>query len=58
MGTFRNEEFGVYTRYAYTGCEATVVLTVDGVKKLVIGGKEKEATKEIYEKLKKKVIWR
>lgn len=36
-GAFQNEEFGSYTRYSYVGCDACVVLTVEG-KTLVING--------------------
>lgn len=50
MGTFSNEEFGTYTRYSYTTCPASVVLDVDG-NILVISGKDKEETKEIYNTL-------
>ncbi|MBQ7289226.1 MAG: SdpI family protein [Clostridia bacterium] len=54
MGTFRNDEFGTYTRYAYTGCDACIVLEVDQ-KILVISGKNKEATKQIYDLLSSKI---
>ncbi len=50
LGTFRNSEFNNYTRYAYTKCDACVVLTV-GEKTLVISGKDAAATKTIYEEL-------
>lgn len=50
MGTFKNDEFGTYTRYSYTNCSECVVLDIDG-NTLVISGKNKEDTKEIYEKL-------
>lgn len=51
LGTFNNNEFGNYTRYSYTGCDACVVLHGDG-KELVISGKDAESTKAIYEKIK------
>lgn len=54
MGTFRNGEFGSYTRYSYAGGEACVVLTV-GEKILVIGGADQAATQEIYENIKAKM---
>lgn len=54
MGTFHNEEFGTYTRYAYTNCESSIALEVDG-KILVISGNSKESTKEIYEVLSTKI---
>lgn len=50
LGGFRNEEFGSYTRYAYTQCDACVVLTVDS-RTLVLSGKDADSTKEIYEEL-------
>lgn len=50
MGIYQNEEFGSYTRFAYAGCEAAVVLTVDG-KVLVINGKDTAATQAIYNEL-------
>lgn len=50
MGIFQNDAFGSYTRYAYAGCDAAVVVKVDG-KVLVINGKDVNATKAIYEKL-------
>lgn len=50
MGTFQNEEFGSYTRYSYTRCDACVVLTVRGGT-LVLSGSDEAATKAIYEEL-------
>lgn len=50
MGIYQNEEFGSYTRFAYAGCDAVVVLKVDG-KTLVIGGKDAQSTKAIYDEL-------
>lgn len=52
-GAFRNEEFGNYTRYSYTKADTCVVLTVGG-KTLVIGGKDIESTKIIYDELMKR----
>lgn len=49
-GTFRSDELGSYTRYAYVGCRACVVLTVDG-KTLVITGRDAQGTKAIYDRL-------
>lgn len=51
MGAFRNEEFGNYTRYSYTMCDACIVMTINE-KKLVISGRDAEHTKEIYEIIK------
>lgn len=50
MGKYRNEEFGAYTRYTYTNCDAGVILLVND-REIVISGKDKESTKEIYEEL-------
>lgn len=49
-GRFRNEEFGNYTRYSYNGCDCCVVLTVKG-RTVVVNGKDKEKTEEIYREL-------
>ncbi|MEE0928488.1 MAG: SdpI family protein [Acutalibacteraceae bacterium] len=50
LGSFRNEEFGNYTRYSYTGNGACIVIKIDG-KTLVIGGRTEAETKEIYDSL-------
>lgn len=50
MGLFQNDEFGRYTRYSYTGCDACVVLTVEG-KILVLSGADRESTRAIYDAL-------
>jgi len=50
-GAFHNEEFGNYTRYSYTRCDACVVLTVNG-NILVMNGPDAESTRAIYEKIK------
>lgn len=54
MGEFENDEFGAYTRYAYTACDSCVVLTVDG-KILVINGTDEGHTKAIYNELIKRI---
>ncbi len=54
MGTFRNEEFGRYTIYAYTRGEGAVVLK-KGEDVLVIVGKTAEETKAIYNTLAEKI---
>ncbi len=46
-GAFRNEEFGSYTRYSYTGCDACIVLKADG-KILVLNAPDEEATRTLY----------
>ena len=54
MGAFYNEEFGNYTLYAYTRCDAAVVLTVEG-KRVVVNGKNVEETMAIYEALTERI---
>lgn len=54
MGTFRNDEFGRYTIYAYTNGEGAVVLK-NGDAVLVIIGKTAEETKAIYNEIASKV---
>ena len=54
MGTFTNDEFGNYTLYAYTGCDAAVVLVVNG-KKVAINGSSTEETLAIYEALAERI---
>lgn len=55
MGTFQNDEFGLYTRYSYTGCPSAVVLK-SGKKTLVLSGRNDAETQEIYEELTKRVM--
>ncbi len=50
LGTFKNEEFGRYTRYTYTKSEACIILTVNE-KVLVLAGKTPEETMTIYQTL-------
>ena len=50
LGTFQNEEFGIYSRYTYAGNRPCVVMQVDG-KVLVVGGKDAAETREIYDTL-------
>ena len=50
LGTFRNEEFGNYTRYTYTGKKPCIVLTVDE-RIFVIGTENEETTEELYDRL-------
>lgn len=52
-GTFDNKEFGTYTLYSYTKCDAVVIVRV-GDKILAISGTNEASTKEIYETLLKK----
>ena len=48
LGAYENEEYGAYTRYTYTSCDACVILHVDG-KILVINGSDEVSTQAIYE---------
>ncbi len=50
MGTFQSEEFGLYTRYSYTKCDAAVILTVDGGT-VILGCETPEKTKALYEEI-------
>lgn len=50
MGMYQNDEFGSYTRFAYAGCDAAVILKVNG-HTLVLTGKDPVSTKAIYEEL-------
>ena len=54
MGIFRNDEFGSYTLYSYTGAKEYIVLT-SGEKTLVIGMSDTEETQEIYDAMIEKV---
>ena len=53
-GSFKNEEFGAYTRYSYVKCKSCVILTV-GENTLVINGSDAESTKEIYDTIRAKL---
>ena len=50
LGSFKSDELGSYTLYAYTGSEDAVVISVDG-NKLVIGDTENQTADEIYAEL-------
>lgn len=53
-GNFKNNDFGNYHLYAYTSCKSYLVLETDnGI--VVINNKDKKVTKQLYEKLKKKM---
>ncbi|MBQ8237270.1 MAG: SdpI family protein [Oscillospiraceae bacterium] len=54
LGTFRNEEFGFYTRYTYGGKGSCIVLTVED-KVLVISDQDSEGTKALYDQLLEKI---
>ena len=50
IGTFENDELGVYTLYDYAGCDAVVVLKANG-RYLVFGGRTEEQTAEFFERI-------
>ena len=50
LGTFRNAEFGTYTRYTYYKPESCIVVRM-GEKVLVLSGKDKAETQGIYDQL-------
>ena len=54
MGSFRNDVFGDYTRYAYTGCDTCVVMKVKGMT-LVLSAEDEAATEALYEALLEKI---
>ena len=51
LGDFNNKELGNYTRYTYTNSESGIILMVND-REVVLSGKDKESTFEIYEELK------
>lgn len=54
LGIFRNDEFGLYTRYTYTGDKPCVVLTIDD-DIVVLGAEDEETLKAIYDSLSEKI---
>ena len=50
MGTFESDTYGKYTLFAYAKCDYGVVVR-SGEKTLILTGKDKTETEEIYEKL-------
>ena len=50
LGSFKNEEFGNYSRYTNAKYDTCIVLTVNG-NTVVINGEGDEATRLIYEKI-------
>lgn len=55
MGAFRNDAFGSYTRYAYTGCDSCIVMQVEG-RTVVLSGADEAATKAFYEELNDRIF--
>lgn len=47
LGVFENEEFGLYTRYTYTGCECAIIIRCED-KVLVVAAKTPEHTEILY----------
>ena len=54
LGTFTNDEFGKYTRYTYVKSKLCIVIEDDG-NILVLGGKNDDKTREIYNDIIKKM---
>ena len=54
LGTFKNDEFGVYTRYTYNNDTPCIVLKVDK-RIIVINTESKETTDEIFKQLSSKI---
>lgn len=54
MGTFKNDEFGLYTIYAYTNCPSAVVMYSENGT-LVLCGADDAATKAIFDTLEERV---
>ena len=50
LGNYKSEEFGNYTIYAYTQCDACVIIKVNG-KTVALNGSNKEETLAIYSEL-------
>ena len=50
LGSFQNEEFGVFTRYTYTNCHTSIVLRVDE-RVIVINEKTDDQTRALYAEL-------
>ena len=50
MGTFRNDDYGYYTRYSYTKCDAGIMLDL-GDSIVVISDIDEENTLKLYEEL-------
>lgn len=55
IGTFKNDTFGSYTLYSFTGCDPLAVLHMKDDSVIVLSGKNKTATEEIYSGLTEKL---
>ena len=54
LGSFKNDEFGTYTRFTYTGNKPCIILTVDQ-DIIVLGTGDSQNLYEIYEALAEKL---
>jgi uncharacterized membrane protein len=54
IGSFRNDEFGAYTRYTYTGDKPCLVIKANG-RTIVIGADDEQKTKEIYDRISSEI---
>lgn len=54
FGMFKNDEFGVYTRYTYTKCDSAVVIISRG-EEIVISDADDESTKALYEMILQRI---
>ena len=54
LGGFKNEEFGLYTRYTYAGNKPAIVIKVDD-NVIVIGENDPEDTAALYRKIRQEL---
>ena len=54
IGSFRNDEFGLYTRYTYTGDKPCVVIRANG-RTVVLGSDDEQTVKEIYDRISSEI---
>ena len=54
LGTFKNDEFGAFTRFSYTKCRSDIIITV-GDDKIAISCETEEETFALYEALLEKL---
>ncbi|MBR6515072.1 MAG: SdpI family protein [Clostridia bacterium] len=55
MGTFKNDKYGNYQRYTYTGNNGFIIIETMDEKYIIIGAKNIEATRELYNELTDKI---
>ncbi|MBR2353365.1 MAG: SdpI family protein, partial [Clostridia bacterium] len=55
VGSFSNEEFGTYRLYAYTGCDASVVLYMKDDKVVVLNGANAARSEQIFKELSERL---